>query len=303
MNKKAKLYSHSFNVMGCPCEIKLYAKKATDFRRIKRLILAELNRLDQTYTTYTQTSLTAKINELAGTDNAIKLDDEATAILNYSHTCFEQSEGLFDITAGALSKAWDYHKRPHVLPEQSTVEKILQSVGWDKVDWQPPYIKMPVADMSLDFGGVVKEYAADVVASVCHKNGFHHGLVSLGGDIRIIGDHPEGRPWRVGIANPTNPKRDLMIIDLQCGAVASSGNYERCIVVDGKKYSHILNPKTGQPSQGFSSVTVLGDYCLVAGSASTIASLMEPEKAIPWLDELNLPYLCVDQDNKVYKNF
>jgi thiamine biosynthesis lipoprotein len=155
-------------------------------------------------------------------------------------------------------------------------------------------LDLPVG-FELDLGGAVKEYAVDRLASMCWESEIYHGLINLGGDIRIIGPHPDGSPWAVGIANPKLKTKFINTVYLSHGALASSGDYERCIQVGGVKYGHILNPKTGWPVCHLSAVTVAADLCVVAGSASTIAMLKE-ESGVSWLNVLGLPHLWVDVD-------
>ena len=119
---------------------------------------------------------------------------------------------------------------------------------------------------------------------------------------RILGPHADGKPWSIGIKNPNKPAEDIAVVFQETGAIVTSGNYERYIQVDGKRYSHILNPKTGWPAHGFPSVTIMGDYCLVAGSAATIASLKPQDEALDWLNELGLPYICVDDQGTLHRN-
>jgi len=152
--------------------------------------------------------------------------------------------------------------------------------------------------MELDLGGVVKEYAVDRAATLCIQHGVNHGLINLGGDIKLIGPRPDGAPWRVGVADPRKKGVTLDTLSLRTGAVASSGDYERCIEVAGVRYGHVLNPKTGWPVKKLAAVTVVGDFCVVAGSASTIAMLKE-EQGPAWLESLGLPHLWVDVDGRV----
>jgi thiamine biosynthesis lipoprotein len=150
-----------------------------------------------------------------------------------------------------------------------------------------------VAGLQLDFGGIGKEYAADRVADLCMGNGLRSGLIDLGGDIRIIGPHPDGSPWRVGLRDPANPETAMAVVKVKEGAIASSGDYERYIEVDGTRYCHILDPVSGWPVHGLSSVSVMAPSCLVAGSISTMSMLMGRD-AITWLQSLGVPHGWVD---------
>lgn len=301
-HKTKKLFKYDFKVMGCPCQVQLYCDDKRHYYGAKNAVLRELRRLDNYYTNYADTSFTSKMNSMAGSGQGIVVDDETAALLDYSQECFIQSQGLFDITAGTLRKAWNYHSLPHRLPNEDELKPLMKAVGWDKVEWKRPHLKLPISGMVLDFGGVVKEYAADVAAGICYQHDIHHGLIDLSGDIRILGPHADGKPWSIGIKNPAKPREDIAVVFQENGAIVTSGNYERCILVDGKRYSHILNPKTGWPVDGFSSVTIMGDYCLVAGSAATIASLKTQVEAVEWLNELGLPYICIDGEGKMHRN-
>ncbi len=158
---------------------------------------------------------------------------------------------------------------------------------------------LPIPGMQIDFGGCVKEYAADRVAELCRRLGGRHGLVDLGGDLAIIGPHPDGRPWRIGIRDPEDGARALRTLDVYAGGVATSGDYERSMVVDGVRYGHLLDPRTGWPVDGLASVTVLASHCLIAGTTSTIAMLSGRDGAAAWLDAVGLPHLCVDREGRV----
>jgi FAD:protein FMN transferase len=160
------------------------------------------------------------------------------------------------------------------------------------VQWRRPHLILP-AGMELDFGGYVKEYAADCAVRVCREAGAAHGLADLGGDVALMGPHPDGSPWQVGVRHPRHPEKPIATIEMPAGAIASSGDYERFFEVDGRRYCHILNPKTGWPAGGLSAVSVLAPACVIAGTASTVAMLKGPTEGPAWLEELGLPYLCV----------
>ncbi len=171
-------------------------------------------------------------------------------------------------------------------------------MGWQRVGWDASVLNFSQPGMELDLGGVVKEYAADRAVTLCLEAGIRHGMVNLGGDIRILGAHPDGSPWRVGIRHPREPNTLSQTLELHNGALASSGDYERCIVVGGKRYGHVLNPKTGWPVEKLAAVSVVAEFCVIAGSASTIGMLKEAA-GVRWLQELGLPHLWVDVDGRV----
>ncbi|SJM92579.1 FAD:protein FMN transferase [Crenothrix polyspora] len=284
-------YQRTFNAMGSPCEIQLFAVTHSHAEHVASVAIADIERLEQRYSRYRADSFLSEINRVAAVGGSISVDEETAGLLNYASACYQQSDGLFDISSGILRKAWRFNTQQ--LPNAQEIEALLIKVGWHKLSWQAPVLNFPLAGMEIDFGGVVKEYAVDRVASLCWAAGVHHGVINLGGDIKIIGPRADGEPWRVGIRHPRDKDAVMHTLALRKGGLASSGDYERCIEIKGIRYGHVLNPKTGWPVRHLASVSVVGDFCVVAGSASTIAMLKE-EQGPAWLKSLGLPYLWVD---------
>ena len=289
------LFRFPFKAMGSPCEVQLFAPGQEDAARIAELVRADVERLEQRYSRYRADSLLTQINRVADAGGTIAVDDETASLIHYADTCHRLSEGLFDITSGILRRAWRFDQG--ALPDPAQIDALLERIGWHRVRWEPPHLTFP-AGMELDLGGVVKEYAADRVAALCWNAGAQHGLVNLGGDIRIVGPHPDGAPWSIGIQHPREKGRAIGSFSLERGGVASSGDYERCIVVNGVRYGHVLDPRTGWPVRHLASVTVVGDLCVVAGSASTIA-MLKAEDGPAWLEGMGLPCYWVGVDGEV----
>lgn len=285
--------------MGSPCEFHLYAREPAQAERAFTAARAEVERLEQKYSRYREDSVTSRINRSAGDARGIELDAETAALLDYAAQAYVQSDGLFDITSGVLRQVWDF--KSGKLPAQSKIDEVLQRIGWHRVQWSSPRLVLPVNGMELDFGGYVKEYTADAAVQCLRANGIEHGLVELGGDIAVVGSHPDGSPWRVGVRHPQAPQQALAAVDLREGAIASSGDYERYMEVDGRRYCHILNPKTGWPVSGLVAVSVIAPQCLIAGTASTIA-MLKGEAGIAWLEELGLPWFAVDATGRALKS-
>lgn len=290
--KRLADYHFAFKAMGSPCEIQLFADShANNAQRAADAVIVDVHRLEARYSRYRRDSFLSEINRVAAVGGSITVDDETAGLLNYAATCYEQSDGLFDITSGILRQVWRFDLGK--LPDQAQIQQLLDKVGWHRLRWTPPVLEFSTPGMEIDFGGVVKEYAADRAAALCWQADIRHGVVNLGGDIKVIGPRVDGSPWRVGIRDPRDKEAVMQSIFLQEGALASSGDYERCIIVDGVRYGHILNPLTGWPVRHLAAVSVVADFCVVAGSASTIAMLKE-DSGPAWLESLGLPYLWVD---------
>jgi thiamine biosynthesis lipoprotein len=295
-SKSLSYYRYAFKAMGSPCEIQILVEAQSKAKQIADAAIADVHRLEALYSRYRGDSFLSAINRVAAAGGRIEVDHETAGLLNYAGACYEQSDGLFDITSGILRRVWRFDLGK--LPDQAQVEELLDKVGWHKLRWASPVLEFPKPGMELDFGGVVKEYAADRAATLCWEAGVRHGVINLGGDIKVIGPRADGSPWRVGIQDPRRKEAVMQTILLRDGALASSGDYERCIMADGVRYGHVLNPKTGWPVRHLAAVSVVADFCVVAGSASTIAMLKE-DSGPAWLESLGLPYLWVDARNKI----
>ena len=280
-----------FSTMGCPCA--LHVEDASDdiAQRALAATLAETDRLDRKYSHYRDDSLLATLQR---TTDATDVDDETANLFDFATELHRQSDGLFDITAGKLTRLWDGRK-----PAQSEIDAALRVTGWHRIKWKRPTLRVTTPGMHLDFGGLVKEYAADRCAALCREVGVRAGVVDLGGDLALIGPHANGAPWIVGIKAPRVSGQAAASIALPRGGLATSGDYERALVIEGKRYSHIVDPRSGWPITGFASVSVVADSCLVAGSASTLAMLLGVERGGAWLRELGLPHLCIDGEGRV----
>ncbi|MGJ8670082.1 MAG: FAD:protein FMN transferase [Oceanococcus sp.] len=290
------LHIHRFHALGGPCTLQFYAAAAS----ANATALAaenEVLRIQAKYSRYTHDSVLSRINSAAGSGQIIKIDEETQALLRYAAVAYRESDGLFDISSGVLRRAWDFKsKRP---PSQSALDALLPLIDWTLVQWSGEDITLPKSGMEIDFGGFGKEYAADRTAAVLRQQGIQHGLVDLSGDIHVIGPHPDGQPWTIGIQHPRQ-NGAITRLTVQQGAIASSGDYERGFVHRGRRYSHILNPKTGWPVLGLASVSTIADNCLIAGTASTCAMLRTPSKGLSWLKQLGLPFLAIDQQLRLF---
>ncbi len=290
-----KLYDFTFQAMGSPCELKIYHQNGSRAQSVYEQVVKDVRRIEQRYSRYRDDSLLTAINNVAERGGTIDIDEETFALLHYADICYQQSRGLFDITSGVLRKAWDFKTgKP---PAAKNIRRLLKLVGWHKVILSPREISFSVAGMQLDLGGIGKEYAVDRAANICRQNGVVHGLVNLGGDINILGPHPDGAPWMVGVSHPRKASEVLTRIPVYKGAVASSGDYERCLMIHGKRYGHVLNPKTGWPVNGLIAVTVIAPQCVIAGSLCTISMLLE-EQGKKWLKDTGVQYLWVDKNGK-----
>lgn len=288
---------HAFHALGGPCHLKLYGSNSARLKAVCQSAVARLAEFEAKYSRYRPDSVVSRINKAAGSGTSVTVDVETSALLEYAYVCHQQSNGLFDITSGVLRRVWDFQSGK--LPSQQAIDKVLPLIGLDKLQWQAPQITLPLPGMELDFGGFGKEHAADLLTNLCRQQGIAHGLVDLGGDLSVIGPHPQHGAWPVGIRNPSQPDKAIARIDLPAGGLASSGNYERHMDIDNTRYSHILDPTSGWPVTTAAGITVIADTCLVAGTLATIAMLKGEKHSAAWLAELEVPHLVIKRDGRI----
>ncbi|HTO52316.1 MAG TPA: FAD:protein FMN transferase [Myxococcota bacterium] len=288
---------YPFRALGSPCELRLYGESRGAIDAVAEEAKALVLRIERKYSRYRDDSVVTEINRSAGDPRGVRVDDETANLLDYAATAWQHSDGLFDVTSGSLRQVWNL--RSGRVPSRAEVTAALARVGWRKVRWQRPRIVLTVAGMELDFGGFGKEWAVDCVSDLCRARGVRHGMIDLGGDLRALGPHPDGRPWIVGVRDPRAPEHAIASVAVFAEGLATSGDYERCMVVDGVRYTHILDPRTGWPVRGLRSATALATQCLVAGSATTIALLKGDDDGARFLDRLGLPNLRVHADGRL----
>jgi thiamine biosynthesis lipoprotein len=262
--------------------------------------IADIRRIEAKYSRYRDDSVTSAINRAAG-GAAVAVDAETAALLDYADQCFRISDGRFDVTSGVLRRAWDFRRVPPRLPDARELAVLCAQVGWSEVERDGHSIRLPRTGMEVDFGGIGKEYAADRAAAILAEHGVAHALVNLGGDVRALGGQADGSPWRIGVRHPraTDAGAAIAVVPLTDGAVATSGDYERYIEVDGRRYCHLLDPRTGWPVHAWQSVSVLAPLAVVAGSVATIAMLCA-DAAPALLASQGLPWLGVDAAGHVH---
>ena len=290
------LHRYRFRAMAAENEVQVHAATAERAAECASHAIAEVARIEAKYSRYRPDSVVSRINANAGRE-PVAVDEETLKLLAYAGACHEQSGGLFDPTSGVLRRAWRFDSG-HV-PDDAELAALLPLVDWDAVEIDGHHVRLGRAGMELDFGGFGKEYAVDRAARVLAECGAEAALVSLAGDLCILGEQPGGAPWRVGVVHPRKGERAIAFIPVSSGAIATSGDYERFIEADGVRHCHILDPRTGRSARGFQSVTVHAPSCLVAGSATTVAMLKGREAGLAWLDALGLPYLAVLEDGAI----
>jgi FAD:protein FMN transferase len=291
-----RVYRFPFRAMASQCEIRLAAPDSHGAERVAREAIADVLRIEAAYSRYRGDSIVGRINAAAGRD-FVECDDETCQLFGYADHLYQASGGLFDITSGVLRRAWDF--RQARLPDPALLAAQLPLIDWPSVRRTGRHVMLPRAGMEIDFGGFGKEYAADRAGAILQRCGVRHGYVNLGGDMRFVGPRPDGQPWLIGIQDPRAPDGIAASIAVSRGALATSGDYERYIEVDGRRYCHVLDPRTGMPVTHWRSVSVLAPLAVLAGSVTTIAMLKE-EQGLAFLAASGASYFAIDGAGEVF---
>jgi FAD:protein FMN transferase len=279
------LLAVKFTAMASPCEVLMPSMSHRAALAIGAVAAQEAWRIEKKFSRYRDDSVTAWIHRSRGTP--IQVDEETAALMDFASQCFELSEGLFDITSGVLGRVWRFDGSDRI-PEAAAVDELLPLIGFGKLEWNSPRLLLPEA-MELDFGGIGKEYAVDRAYELLAARSSTSFLVNFGGDLRANRPPAHG-PWQVGIERPDTEKEPILLLDLERGALATSGDSRRYLLRDGVRYGHILHPRSGWPVLGGPrSVTVAASSCTEAGLLSTIA-LLRGSGARAFLDEQGVRY-------------
>ena len=266
------LFRLSFKAMGTPCRVLFAGMDKPSATAAARASLEWVARFEGKYSRFLDTSLIAEMNRCAGA-SWVSVDLETERILSLCDDLHFMTGGLLDPTLLPLIELWDYRFGcPRRLPNEDEIETAKSLVGWEKVERCEGAVFLPRPGMRLDFGGFGKEYAVDEVAGLVMSRGASACLVDFGQDIRAIGAPPDAPSWLVGLEDPQAPGTTWTTLAIVDAGVATSGDYWRFFEFEGRRFGHIVDPRSGRPvANGVLSATVVASSCLEAGALSTSA--------------------------------
>lgn len=238
--------------------------------------IAEIKRIEALLTTFNDQSQTAQINASAGI-RPVRVDEEVFELIRRSLKISALTQGAFDITYGSLDKRfWNFDTHLDHLPDAATARQMKRLINWRNVELndadQSVFLKEK--GMRIGFGGIGKGYAADRARALLQRKGVEDGVVNASGDLVTWGRQADGQAWTVGIASPSQDRLPFSYLDISDMAVATSGDYEKFAVVDGKRYSHTIDPRTGFPVSGIKSVSIICSSAELADSMTTPIMVM-----------------------------
>jgi thiamine biosynthesis lipoprotein len=265
-------------------------------------VMGWVEAFEMKYSRFRPDSLVSRINAAAGL-NWVEIDAEMEQFLDLSASLFQLSQGVLDVTALPLMKLWDYRTATPRIPNEAEIAAAMRLVGWSKVQRAPGRVFLSEVGMALDFGGWGKEYAVDIAAQIARKRGITTALVDFGHDLFAMGAAPGKPAWHVGLEDPSRPGEACWssIAARDCG-VASSGDYIRGFTINGKRYGHIVDPRTGWPvANGCRQVNVIASACVQAGVLATTVFILGPEKGLRLVQDLQGAEACVRTERELHQ--
>jgi thiamine biosynthesis lipoprotein len=263
----------------------------------------EVRRIEKLLTTYAEDSQTNQINAQAGIA-PVKVDEEVVELIDRSLKISALTQGAFDITYGSIDKRlWNFDKQMTSLPDSVTAREMVRLINFRNVivDKERSTVFLKEKGMRIGFGGIGKGYAADRAKAVMQNSGVESGIVNAAGDLTVWGVQPDGKPWTIGLADPEKKNLPFASLQLTNTSVATSGNYEKFVMIDGIKYSHTIDPKTGYPVRGIKSTTIICPAAELADAMATPVMVMGIKAGLNLINQLkNISCIIIDDSNKVY---
>ena len=295
----AQWFKHQQDIMGTEVVVDIWQEDQHSANNCSQKVFDEMRRIDALMSPYRSSSELAKVNQLA-TKQAVQISDELFRLIKQSIEVSEKSGGAFDITFASVGYLYDYRNRQK--PSAQLIEKNLPAINFRniKLNEKEHSIAFTRQGVRIDLGGIAKGYAVDNGIEILKQCGVRHGLVSAGGDSRILGDR-NGRPWVMGVRHPRKKNAVVLKLPLSNAAISTSGDYERFFIEDGKRYHHIIKPQTGQSVTETWSATVIGDQALLTDALSTTLFVLGVKPALELIDQYeNMDAIIIDAKGKMH---
>ena len=263
----------------------------------------EIKRIEALFTTFNDSSITNQINQKSG-KSAVKVPEEFLQLMVRAEKISNLTEGAFDLSYGSLDKDfWNFNREMTQLPHPKDAKKAVELINFKNIELNSAEktVFLKKEGMRIGFGGIGKGYAADQAKKLLIAKGFENGIVNASGDLCCWGKDENGNDWKITLANPDAPEEIIAQIPLKNYAVATSGTYEKFVWIEGKKYSHTIDPKTGYPVKGVKSVTVLAPFAELADALTTPVAVMGIQDGLNMLNQLNgIAAVIIDDQNNLY---
>ncbi|UTG62852.1 FAD:protein FMN transferase [Elizabethkingia anophelis] len=296
--------SRLVTLMGSRFQITLVDKDSISAEQNIDKAVAEITRIENLISEWRPETQISQVNHNAGI-KPIKVDKEVFDLTKKGIYFSKLTDGAFDISIVAMDKIWKFDDSMDELPSEQAIKESVRNVGYRNIilDSINSTIFLKNPGMKIGFGSIGKGYAADKTRDLMKSMGVKAGIIDASGDISTWGTQPDGKPWAIGINNPFNDHKMAAILYFKENAVTTSGSYEKYAEIHGKRYSHIMNPKTGYPSTGLTSVTITGPNATMANGFSTSIMVLGEKEGLKLLKQFpEYHYLLITDKGKIVKN-
>lgn len=293
-----QIFKKKQSLLGSPFEITVVAKDSVEGNYFTTLAIDEVKRIENLISDWIPTTQISKVNHNAGIQ-PIKVDQEVYDLLERAIKISKLTSGAFDISYASMDKIWKFDGSMKEMPSEETIKKSVEKVGYQNIILNPKdtTIFLKNKGMKLGLGGIGQGYIADKIKILLKEKGCKSGLVNVSGDINTWGKQPDGQSWTVGIVNPMNKNKVFATFPLDDSAVETSGSYEKYVTFNGKRYSHIIDPRTGYPASGIVSVSVFAKQTEIADALATGIFVLGVEVGLDLINQLN-GIGCIIVDDK-----
>jgi len=297
-------YKQPLSLMGCKFEITVVANNQAEADQYIGLATTEMQRIEQLISSWDPNSQTSEINRQAGI-RPVKVSTELLKLIERAIKISQLTDGAFDISYASMDRIWKFDGSMMDLPKAEFVKNSVAKVGYQRIiiDQKASTVFLPKKGMRIGFGAIGKGYAADRAKALLISKGCTAGIINASGDMNSWGKQPNGQHWQVAITNPLNKNTAFGMLPIINSAVVTSGNYEKYVILEGERYAHIIDPRTGYPAKGILSVTVFAPSAELADALATSIFVMGIESGIDRINQLpKVDCLIVDTEGVIHSS-
>jgi thiamine biosynthesis lipoprotein len=295
-------YKRTLKLMGSRFDITVVASSEQQGQEYMDLAVQEITRIEQLISSWDSTSQTSAINRNAGVQPVV-VDQELYDLILRSNQLSLLTDGAFDISYASMDRIWKYDGSMTQMPSEKEIAASVARVGYENIvlDDQQHSVYLRLKGMKIGFGAIGKGYAADQAKTKLIAAGVPAGIINASGDMNTWGTQVNGDPWKVAITNPMDKNKVFALLPIHDSAVVTSGNYEKYVNFNGKRYTHIIDPRTGYPATDIISVTVFAPKAELADALATSVFVMGIETGLDRINQLpNIECIIIDKDGKIF---
>lgn len=297
------VYKRKMLLMGSAFEITIVAVNESQATHYIDMAVNEIKRIERLISSWNSKSQTSLINKRAGV-KAVVVKKELFNLIKRSIHISQITDGAFDISYASMDKVWKFNNSMQTMPTPTQINASIRNVGWQNIVLNATNhtVFLKKKGMKIGFGAIGKGYAADKAKEILIAAGVKSGIINASGDMTIWGKQPDGSPWKVAVTNPLNKNKAFALLPIKNGSIVTSGSYEKYVVLNGERYSHIIDPRSGYPSKGIISATVLAPKAELADALATSVFVMGIESGLDRIEQIpGVEAIIINEKGRIFK--